>query len=414
MSTDIMQQLAGKTVLVTGGTGFIGGRLIERLAEQNDVKVRALVRSFTGASRIARFPVELVCADMADSQAVAAAVDGCDVVMHCAHETRVDPTSGALTLAVGTMNLCEAIRINPGARLVHLSTSGVYGQTADGDLTEETAWRADPHPYTAAKRETERLVLDLCAKGLNGVVLQPTIVYGPYCRPWTHGPVRDLKRGVVPLVDGGEGLCNAVYVDDVIDAMVLAATRQGVEGQTFIISGAEPVTWRTFYRAFEALLGVESTREVAASEIERMLAAQARAATTWHRLLTWLRDPKVFWAIAHAPPFGYVVAGLKRLLPKSRRDKIVGKVVRPTGTQAREQSSSAMELLVPNATLLGLYRARTHMRIDKARRLLGYAPRYGFADGMRITADYLRWATLAPRLEVEADVTVRPVASSAR
>jgi nucleoside-diphosphate-sugar epimerase len=369
------------------------------------VRVRALVRSFTGASRMSRFDVDIVCADLADAAAVRAAVHGADVVLHCAHETKVDPATGHLTLVDGTRNLCEAA-LAEGIRLVHLSTSGVYGQTRDGDLTEDTPWQPDPHPYTAAKRQTERLVLDYAARGLDATVLQPTIVYGPYCRPWTHGPVRDLKRGIVPLVDGGVGLCNAVYVDDVVDAIVLAATCSGVAGQTFIVSGAEPVTWRRFYEAFEEALGPESTQEVTAAQLERVLAEQARAEKAWFRLLTWLRDPTVFWAIAKSPPLGFITKLIKRALPAKRRERLVSKVVRsnPERTRTAGASTPQKELLIPNATLLGLYRSRTHMRIDKARRLLGYDPQFDFARGMKVTSDYLRWATLAPRVPL-ADQT---------
>jgi len=414
MSSEITAKLAGKTVLVTGGTGFIGGRLVERLALQNGVRVRALVRSFTGASRLGRFNIEMVCADLGNPAAVVDAVEGCDLVLHCAHETKVDRATGRLTLADGTRNLCEAVLAAGNVRMVHLSTSGVYGQTKDGDLREETPWQKDPHPYTAAKRETERLVLDYCGKkGLNATVLQPTIVYGPYCRPWTHGPARDLKRGIVPLVDGGNGLCNAVYVDDVVDAMVLAGVRSEARAETFIISGPEPVTWRTFYGAFEKVLGIESTRAVAAADLQRVLEEQARAEKTWHKLLAWLRNPQVFWAIVKAPPLGYLVEGLKRMLPKSRRERIAKKVLLAKPRRARDQGPAEKELLVPNATLLGLYRARTNMRIDKARRLLGYQPHFDFEQGMRLTAEYLRWANLAPRA-CEAPSTVTQQERAAR
>jgi nucleoside-diphosphate-sugar epimerase len=397
MDFDITARLEGKTVLVTGGTGFIGGRLVERLAQQQGVRVRALVRSFTGASRLGRFNIEMIRADLSDAGAVADAVKGCDLVMHCAHETKADPRTGQLTLTIGTRNLCEAILAAGNPRLVHLSSTGVYGQTRDGDLTEETPWQHDPHPYTKAKRETERLVRGYFLKDrLNAVILQPTIVYGPYCRPWTHGPVRDLRRGIVPLLDCGLGICNAVYVDDVVDAMVLAGVRTGVRGSSFIISGPAPVTWQNFYHAFEQVLGLQSTRAVPSVKLEHILAEQLRAANTWNRFRAWLSDPQGFRAIAKSPPLGYLVEGLRRAIHKTRAQGTVRRAKVPKPGQLHAQRLPHKELLVPNATLLALYRAHTHMRIDKACSLLGYQPRFDFEKGMRLTSEYLRWAKLAP------------------
>jgi len=64
-----------------------------------------------------------------------------------------------------------------------------------------------------------------------------------------------LRSGLVVLVNGGDGLCNAVYVDDVVQAMLLAATAKEGAGERFLVSGPRPVTWREFYGAYEAMLG---------------------------------------------------------------------------------------------------------------------------------------------------------------
>jgi len=77
--------LRGKQVLVTGGTGFIGGRLVEKLVLECDAKVRVLVRNFAHSASIARFPLEIIQGDVTDTEAVRRAADGCDVIFHCAY-----------------------------------------------------------------------------------------------------------------------------------------------------------------------------------------------------------------------------------------------------------------------------------------------------------------------------------------
>lgn len=392
--------LKNKTVAVTGGTGFIGGRLIERLVLEEGAQVRALVRNFSTASRLGRLPVEIVSVNMTDKKAVQRAVEGCDVVMHCAHETKVDQSTKKLTISAGTRNLCDAVLATGVARFVHLSSVAVYGSTMDGDLRETTPWGRSTHPYTQAKRDTEKLVLEMHKKaGLPAVILQPAVVYGPYCKPWTLGPVRDLNSGLVPLVDRGFGLCNAVYVDDVVDAMYLAATQANVYGEVFLISGAEPVTWRTFYNAFEQVLNIQSTIEVSAAEIEKILAERARKAKAYYRFIQWLRNPKVFWGLVKAPPLGYVIEGLKHIIPERQRKSMSERVVVRNNMARRDKQTHSKELLVPNETLLDLYRAKTWVRIDKARTQLGYQPRFDLEYGMALTAEYLRWAQLAPELD---------------
>ncbi len=383
----------GKTILVTGATGFIGGRVVERLLLEEGANVRALVRNFSSAARIARFPIAMIRGDLTEADKVSEAMQGCDIVFHCAHDSS---NQAALSgnAARGTQNVCEAALAAGVSRLVHLSTFAVHGTTGDGDLTEDMPWGQADHPYTSAKRATEELVVNMSREqSLPGVVLQPTIVYGPFCKAWTDKPVSDLKTGVVPLVDGGDGLCNAIYIEDLVDAMFLAATRPNVSGEVFLVSGAEPVTWKEFYAAFEATLGIHSTQVVAAEKLAQMQAAAAREKKALHKFIKWIRNPKVFWRIAKAPPFNLVFVALKKILPKERRDQMASRVVQSTPIQSSNEAPNK-PLHVPNETLLALYKPRTHVRIDKAKRLLGYDPQYNLERGMQITSQYIHWANL--------------------
>lgn len=383
----------GKTILVTGASGFIGGRVVERLVLEEGANVRALVRNFSSASRIARFPIDMVHGDLIDADKVREAMQGCDIVFHCAHDSSNAATKSG-NAVLGTQIICEAALAAGVSRLVHLSTVAVHGTTNDGDIDEHMAWGPADHPYTSAKRATEKLVLDMAREqGLPGVILQPTIVYGPFCKAWTHQPVNDLKSGLVPLVDGGEGFCNAVYIDDLVDAMFLAATRPNVTAEVFLISGAEPVTWKKFYGAFESALGIQSTQVVAAEKLVQTQAAAAREKKALHKFLTWVRNPAVFWRIAKSPPFNLVIAALRKIMPKARRDQMASRVVqappKPSSAQAADKS-----LHVPNETLLALYKPRTRVRIDKAKKLLGYAPKFDLERGMQLTSQYIHWANL--------------------
>ena len=386
--------LAGKTILVTGATGFIGGRVVERLLLEENANVRALVRNFSSAARIARFPINMIHGDLTQAEKVREAMQGCDIVFHCAHDaTNEAALSG--DAAQGTRNVCKAALAVGVSRLVHLSSFAVHGTTGDGDLTEEMPWGQANHPYSSAKRATEALVVNMAReRDLAGVVLQPTIVYGPFCKAWTDKPVSDLKTGLVPLVDGGNGFCNAVYIDDLVDAMFLAATRPNVCGEVFLISGAQPITWKEFYAAFEASLGIKSTESITADKLVQLGATAAREKKALHKFIRWIRDPKVFWRIAKAPPFNLAFLALRKVMPDQRREQLSSRIVRAP-TREYATAAPAKLLHVPNETLLALYKPRTHVRIDKAKRLLGYNPQFEFERGMQLTSQYIHWANLA-------------------
>ena len=81
--------------------------------------------------------------------------------------------------------------------------------------------------------------------------------------------LKQLRSGLVPLIDGGAGICNAVYIDDVAEAVLLAAEREQAVGEAFLISG-EPITYRDFYERFAQMLGGQRTVPMSADEaIER-------------------------------------------------------------------------------------------------------------------------------------------------
>lgn len=361
--------LTDKKVLITGATGFIGGRLVEKLILYHGADVRALVRNFAHAARIARFRLEMVGGDIADADAVDRAVAGCDAVFHCAHDLQ-----NAQRNLDGVRVLAEACLRHGVRRFVHVSTISVYEPLPDGDLDESSPVELCGWEYADNKLAVERELLRYADEhSLPVVVIQPTIVYGPFSKPWTIGPVGQLRTGRVVLPDDGGGLCNAVYVDDVVDALILAAQKDEAMGERFLISGAAPVTWREFYAAYERVLGVQSVIMMPAEEIERIA---YRNGTPSNLRLLW-RNPRrlLNWAPV-------------RSLYAFARPRI--------GEHFWKKAEQALPapVYIPDEQTLSLYRARAGVKIDKAQRLLEYEPAFSFDRGMSLTAQFIVWANL--------------------
>ncbi len=383
--------LAGRKVLVTGATGFIGGRLVERLVLEHGAEVRALVRNLAGAGRLARFPLRVLHGDVTNPSDLKEAIQGCEVVFHCAYGTSGSQKHRAWVNVEGTRQVLAAARAAGVARIVYLSTLMVYGRTADGDLDETAPRRRFGNPYSDSKLAAERIAL---ASGLPVAVLQPTAVYGPYGGVWTEAVLRTLRTGRQILVDGGRGLANAVYVDDLVSAMLLAAVKEGAVGEAFLISGEEPVTWKEMFGRFERMLGGERrTVEMTAAEAlafwRRSRRRRPRALGEAFRILK--QEQRIRERIERTREVLWLRETASTVLPESWQQRIKARL----GGGGRP-SMPGRELPVHPLTpeLIDFFRARTRARIDKAKRLLGYEPAFSFAAGMDLTEQWARWANL--------------------
>jgi nucleoside-diphosphate-sugar epimerase len=386
-------ELRGRRALITGATGFIGGRLAERLVAEG-VAVRALVRGYGSAVRLARLPVEIAKGDATDRVALAAAVRDCDMVFHCAYGTSGSQRHRAWVNIEGTRRLIEAAA---GAqRIVHLSTLMVYGRTGDGDLDESAPRRRFGNPYSDSKLVAERIALDAARAGRAAVtVLQPTAVYGPWGGVWTAGVLHALRQGRQILVDGGEGLANAIYVDDLVDAMVRAATRDEAVGEAFLISDGVAVPWRVLYGHFAAMLGGGRTVVMTAAEalahwrasrrqvprlLPELLAATLENRVTRERLQTTREG---LWARELA----------SSLLPESAQQRIKQRLG-GLGAATPAKAEQELPILPLTPEMVDFFRPKTRVLIGKAERLLGWRPAYDLDAGMEATAAWARWANL--------------------
>ena len=382
--------MSGVQVLVIGASGFVGGRLTERLLLEHSARVRALIRR-VGATRLARLPVELAVGDVLDASTIASAAQGCAVVFNCAKGTGADPARRRATEVDGVRNVMEAAR-RVGARVVQVSSLAVYDLLRAGNVTEQTSDAPRGDPYSDAKLEGERLALELGAQhGVPVVVIQPTVVYGPYAGVHGSEILQELRTSRMILVNGGAGICNAVYVDDVVTALLLAAVSDRASGERFLVSGPEHPTWLEFFTSFENMLGVRRT--VALSKAEALALWRHSRQRRWliREAFHAIREDKVLRTRLLATREGRVARWvIERAFPGSFFEP-----ERWPDTQGPARGLDSEPPLVPLRPWLVHYLAgEGRVRIDKARKLLGYQPVFGLDAGMRLTEQWARWAGL--------------------
>ena len=391
--------LSGKRVLVTGGTGFIGGRLVEKLVLECQADVRVLVRNFARASRIARFSIEMVHGDVTSPGDVEQAVAGCEVVFHCAYGNRGSKEMQRLVNVEGTRNVLEAALHARVERVVYLSTLMVYGATPDGDLDETTPRRYSGTVYADSKLDAEKIAFEYAKKhGLSVTILQPTVVYGPFAPVWTVDVLQRLKTEQMILVNGGNGLCNAIYVDDAVNAMLLAAVKEEAVGEAFLISDGQPVTWRDFYGRHARMLGTAEMVSMSATELLKAYHARKPRKTKGilKETLNILREEPLvrrrLLSTSEAATIGKIGRSLvPKQIQQSLKRRIKGNSKTNHQRTAPEEGKSMRPMIPP---VVRFYAAKTRVRIDKAKRLLGYQPVFDFESGMRLTEQWARWANL--------------------
>ncbi|MTD47103.1 SDR family NAD(P)-dependent oxidoreductase [Conexibacter sp. W3-3-2] len=251
----------GRRIVVTGAGGFIGAALCRRLVADGD-EVVGLDRSPAVADRVQATGATFRAADVTDPAGVAAAVEGADGVIHTA---ALVSDWGAMADFVrvnvgGTRTVLDAAQAAGVRRVVHLSSVATWGYEFRGDLASEDApARVCGAPYVDTKTASHLLAL-----GRGAAVVRPGDVYGPHSEPWTSRPVRMLRAGRFVLPGDGGGILTPVYVDDLVDCVVLALRHPDAGGRAVTAHDGSPVTAREFFGHYARMLGQGPVRTLPA------------------------------------------------------------------------------------------------------------------------------------------------------
>jgi nucleoside-diphosphate-sugar epimerase len=251
-------------VLITGATGFVGARLATSLAADGHT-VRGLVRDADRARALTAAGVELVTGDMTDRASLERAVQGVEQVFHTAALVGdwPDPAEIKRVNVDGTRDLVQAARDAGVRRVVHLSSLAVYGNRHHRG-TDESAPYCHGDPYTDAKIESERALFEFVARGeIEGVSLRPGFVYGPGDRTLLPKLLDALREGKFMFVGDGGKQMNIVYVEDVVQAIRLASTLDSANGRAYNITDGSNPLLREFIGSIATTLGLPTpTRHV--------------------------------------------------------------------------------------------------------------------------------------------------------
>jgi len=318
-------------VFVTGGTGFTGAALVLRLLEEGH-NVTVLDRQ-PGLidEKLQNKGAKIVHGSVTDRELVAECSRGCEVVMHLAAAFREIGVPDALYKSVnveGTLNVVERA-IEAGARkFVYCSTQGVHGHI-ENPPGDETSPIAPADYYQQTKYEGEEVVRAQCDGKIEYTILRPTAIYGP------GDPARFLmiykraKKGRFPIFGNGATYYHPIYIDNLVDAFLLAMPQGAGAGEAYIIADEEYFSIEELAKRVGKAIGVEV-------------------------------------ATPHFPIWPLIVAG-----------HVCEKACKPFGI---------VPPIFPRR--VDWFRQIRAFRIDKAKKDLGYVPRIGMDEGLRRTGQW--------------------------
>nr|WP_256369247.1 NAD-dependent epimerase/dehydratase family protein [Ruegeria sp. HKCCA6837] len=344
-----------KSVFVTGATGFIGKRLVPALLDTG-TKVTVLLRSRHGARALETMGVHVVTGSLGDRGAMETALRDQDVLFHLAYDMRAPAADNLASFDA----LRQAAEIAGVERIIHISSIVVYDGWPQENLTEDSPLsQTGGTPYQRAKMAMEQALMH---GNCPAAILQPTLVYGPGSMLWTDRLAEWMAAGGVVLPDP-EGLCNAVFVDDLVQAMLRAAVLEGLGQERFIISGAHPFSWSDLLTGYADIIGQGTVRHAPFAELAARLPPE---------------EPGV---VPDTPPLAARISAAARgWIGRERFERMVQIVKRGLPQQGE---------IYPDRYMLELFSTKGHCRIDHARTRLGYAPKYDLEAGLAATRSHL-------------------------
>ena len=326
-------------ILITGGTGFTGSHLVKHVLREGNKAVVLDNQEGIMLDELKKLGAEVTIGSVTDPAALKKAVEGCDAVYHLAAAFRKInvPKSEYDNTNINAMSsLLEICREAGVKKVVYCSTQGVHGNIESlaqnppvpGDETSPIK-PEDYYQYT--KYEGEKVAQAFMDKGMDITILRPTALYGPGDPGRFLMLYKQVKKGWFPFFGPGAAFYHPVYVENFCDAFTLAVQRPESKGQTYLIADGEYFRIKEIVQKIADIMGVKC----------RMI---------------HLPFYPMYW-------LSFLVAGIFKLLP-----------FEPP--------------LFPRR--VDWYRQNRGFKIDKARRELGYEPKVGLDEGLRLAYDWYK------------------------
>ncbi len=348
-----------------GASGFVGNRAVELFHAEETITVRPIVHSAASVQRLTH-KADYRIANSFDQASLEAAFEGCDVVIHS--------ILGSAGLIRGSITPTYKAAQKVGVRRVIYLSSMIVHTSAPVPGTTESTPLIEKQPFLThtAKIYAERKLLQLRQSGsVEVVIFRPGIVFGPRSR-WITELADQLVHGTAYFINGGQGICNTVYVDNLVHAMRLALTQPNADGEAFFVGDRELITWFNFYHPFAEYLGINPD-QIPLVDVPQFTHSwkQQALGSVWNSTV-------IQKLIASIPNDFKQVA--KHTLSKKE----------PRSGELTESAASNFERQpVVNEMMAILQQSQYKLPFTKAEEILGYEPLVSFHEGCQRSIEWL-------------------------
>lgn len=354
-----------KSIAVIGAGGFVGSRLVESCLLGEVKGVCAVVRSPRSLGKLCRFgsnlKVKMVDAENADI--LSEAIKGYSTVVNVTLSQRITKSTKTIYSA------CVAAGVK---HFIHLSSAVVYGQVDSPTINDDSPpltkhWM----PYARAKAYSELFLREVSSSSpVEITVLRPGIVWGP-CSTWSINAARDLSNNTAYLVGDGEGVCNSIYIDNLISCILTFCRDETDASGFFNVSDAEFVTWRDFYESLAGYLRYDM------SKIPNVPSDHFRPS-----LNSFLNDAK-----SH-----HIYIKIKDKIPENTR-ALIKIWYKKKFVSHKNYNDSSKKLMKPQVTreMWHLQTVRYELPNAKFSKRFNYKPPVSFCKGTHMTINWLKF-----------------------
>ena len=241
-------------VLVTGATGFLGGRLVKILVDRG-YQVRALARKLSNIERLKKLNIEIYYGDVGNRKSIEPAFNGVDCVVHAAAGTSGDKKDCDMATVEGTKNVLLLCAENNIKKLIYISSCSVYGVSdykTNEIVKEESSLERFPSKrgnYSASKQEAESFVINqMKNSSLPIVILRPGTIFGPGGGVYTPMMGFSLMNKVFMVIGNGRSELPFVYIDNLVDAIIKSVQMKEANNQIFNVVDSERINKRTYMK----------------------------------------------------------------------------------------------------------------------------------------------------------------------
>jgi predicted dehydrogenase/nucleoside-diphosphate-sugar epimerase len=373
--------LAPAAVVVTGGTGFVGSHLVERLAQLQMTSIVVAVRSFRSGSQIARFPATMKRTDLLSIDQCRATFRGAKHVFHLAYGT--SGTDAAKITVEGTRNVLNAALAEGVESVVVFSTCTVWAGHLQGEIHEQSPSFPALADYGRAKLAMQNLCMAFARAHpeMRVSVIAPGAVYGPRGGLFCKTPYDLAKAGQFVWFDAGAGVCNYVYVNNLVDLALIAAQEPKAHGEVFIAIDGH-TSWREFLRPFVEPLQA-NIETIAGTDIAARAKNAVHTSTVRDILKTLVNTPAIMATVSAHPLLGRLKTWGSNRFPHRHRQV---QALRPQAELIRKNQPVPPTPALWLADFFGPSRVRFSAK--KAQQMLGWQPLVDLPTG---TQHCLAW-----------------------